>query len=205
MTSDPARIPPGGPGGRPAPPEARRGNDFLGCLGCLGAVALATVAGGALFLLWVFAFLALSHIYVDAARTITDGDPDGMAAAGWLIFFAAAAGVLVLVLIRGRVPKFWTWTIGALVALLATPAWNLTPTGGSGLIEAASGPGGSGFITGTRWGLAAAAVLLVIAVHVQARNRAKDFYVRHSMLRWAIGTALVFAAATLVTAVVRAG
>jgi hypothetical protein len=128
-----------------------------------------------------------------------------MAAAGWLSFVVTAAGLLTLALIHGRVARAWTYAVAAMLVGPAIAAWNLLPLRGSGLAETVSGPGGSGFVTGARWGATAAGLLLIIAAHVHFRKRAGDFYVRHSMLRWTIGVTAALAVAMLITAVIRAG
>ncbi|GIE82515.1 hypothetical protein Aph02nite_84650 [Actinoplanes philippinensis] len=179
--------------------------ESLGCLGCAGALVLLPLVGIAVYFLVFPVLLAvLSDAYVTLARSATAGNPRGMAAAGWLLFITTAAGILALTLIRGRVSRGRLYAVGAVVAVLAFPAWYLLPLRGSGLAETVGGPGGSGFITGARWGAPAAGLLLIIAIHVSARQRARDFYVRHSMLRWTIGATAALAVAALVTAVLRA-
>jgi hypothetical protein len=186
--------------------EERKSTGFLGCLGCVGAFILFFCVGTGVYLT-VFPFLlsVLSDAYVTVARSATAGNPRGMAAAGWLLFVVTAAGLLTLALIHGRVARAWTYVIAAMLVGPAIAAWNLLPLRGSGLAETVDGPGGSGFVTGARWGAPAAVLLLIIAAHVQLRKRAGDFYVRHSMLRWTIGATAALAVAALVTAVIRAG
>jgi protein-S-isoprenylcysteine O-methyltransferase Ste14 len=67
------------------------------------------------------------------------------------------------------------------------------------------GPGGSGFITGARWGAMAGALVLLIVVHVQVNKHAGEFDIRHPSLRWMIGVAVALAVAALITGVLRAG
>ncbi|GAA0429389.1 hypothetical protein Aca07nite_37750 [Actinoplanes capillaceus] len=181
------------------------GSGFLSCLGCLGVLVIGyLVVVVVYFGVFPLALSVLSDAYVTLARSATAGNPRGMAAAGWLLFVITASLLLALALTRGRLARPWTRTIGAVAAILAIAAWNLLPLRGSGLVETVDGPGGSGFITGVRWGSLAAALLLMIAAHVQFRKRAKDFYVRHSMLRWTIGLASALAVAALAVAVIRA-
>ncbi|MEU4164077.1 hypothetical protein [Actinoplanes sp. NPDC026670] len=178
----------------------------LGCLGCVGgSIVLFMVAGLAYFAVFPVVLSVVADAYVTAARSATGGSPRGMAAAGWLLFVVTAAVVLTLVLIRGRVPRPWIYAIGTVLALLALASWMLLPLHGSGLAETVDGRGGSGFITGARWGAMAAVPLLIIAIRVSAGKRAGDFYVKHSMLRWTIGAAGVLAVVALITGVIRAG
>ncbi|MBW6437494.1 hypothetical protein KZ829_27550 [Actinoplanes hulinensis] len=189
------------------PPQRKDGTftGFLGCLGGLGVVlVLFTVVIVVYFAAFPVALSVLSDAYVSLARSATAGNPRGMAAAGWLLFVLTAASVLALALTRDRLARRWARTIGAVAATLALAAWNLLPLRGSGLFATVDGPGGSGFITGARWGAPAGALLLMIAAHVHFRKRAKDFYVRHSMLRWTIGLVSALAVAALAVAVVRA-
>jgi hypothetical protein len=182
----------------------RKYSGLLGFLGCLGIIVGGTVAVIVVLGVWLFAFFALSDGYVILARSLSAGDPRGMAAAAWLLFFAGSVGVLALVLIRGRVASRWIYAIGAMVVLLATAACALLPVRDSFLAETVDGPGGSGFITGARWGMWTAVMLLLIAAHVWMKELAKDFYVRGSMLRWRIGGAVVLAVGALAAAVIRA-
>ncbi|MEU8663672.1 hypothetical protein [Actinoplanes philippinensis] len=189
----------------PTDQPQRRGGKLAESLGCVGALFLLPPVGIAVYFVVFPVLLAVfSDAYVTLACSATGGNPRGMAAAGWLLFITTAAGVLALTLIRGRVSRGWLYGVRAVVAVLAFPAWYLLPLRGSGLVETVGGPGGSGFITGARWGAPAAGLLLIIAIHVSTRQRARDFYVRHSMLRWTIGATSALAVAALVTAMLRA-
>ncbi|MBO3743148.1 hypothetical protein [Actinoplanes flavus] len=182
----------------------RKDSTATGCLGCLGVVLLLSSALAVYFAVFPVALSVLSDAYVGLARSATAGNPRGMAVAGWLLFVITASSLLALALTRGRLARAWARTIGAVAAVLAIAAWNLLPLRGSGLAEAVDGPGGSGFVTGARWGAPAAGLLLMIAAHVRFRKRAEDFYVRHSLLRWTIGLASALAVAALAVAVLRA-
>ncbi|GGN38696.1 hypothetical protein FHR83_006875 [Actinoplanes campanulatus] len=170
-------------------PPQRKDGTFTGCLGCLGFILILLSIVVAYYALFPVALHVLSDAYVSLARSATAGNPRGMAVAGWLLFVITAFSILALTLTRHRLSRPWARTIVAVSAILAITAWNLLPLRGSGLVETVDGPGGSGFITGVRWGAPAAGLLLMIAAHVQFRKRAKDFYVRHSLLRWTIGLA----------------
>jgi hypothetical protein len=185
--------------------QPRGKHTFAGLLGCLGCFGALMVLGCVYLAVFPFLLSVSSDAYVTLARSVTAGNPHGMAAAGWLLFVLVAAGVLTLTLIHGRVARAWTYAIVLMLVVPAVAAWNLLPVRGSGLAASVGGPGGSGFITGARWGAPAAGLLLIIAIHVQVRKRAGDFYVRHSMLRWTIGVTAALAVAMLITAVIRAG
>ncbi|GIE79233.1 hypothetical protein Aph02nite_51830 [Actinoplanes philippinensis] len=138
----------------PPPPGPSLGRIALG--------ALVWLAGSVTYFLLFAVRETTARGFVDGARWLTGGHPRAMAIAGWLAVFAVFGLIWVLLLIRRRVPRGWLFALGAVIVALSPTMVALFPMQGFPIVHLISGAGGSGFVTGMRWGAAAAVIPFLV-------------------------------------------
>ena len=144
-------------------------------------------------------------LVVESARRLTGGEPAGMAAAAWLVAVAPFALAGLLLLLSGRVHRRWLIAGGAVLAMLVALLLNLSPYGRirHDVVTAVSGPGGSGFLTGLKYGILAGALPLITVPPLLTSRRLRRSAGAHLRRRTAVAVGL-FATGMLVAALLRA-
>jgi hypothetical protein len=150
------------PSSPPEPPVPSIGRVTLG--------ALAWLVGSVTYFLLFAVRENTARAWVDGSRTLTDGNPAGMAIAGWLIIFVVFGLVWAVVLLRNRVRRGWLYTIGAAAVALSPTAVALFPLVDFPIVHLISGPGGSGFVNGMRWAAPAGIIPLLVVPFALAKN-----------------------------------
>ncbi|MFC7534815.1 hypothetical protein [Actinoplanes sp. GCM10030250] len=168
------------------------------------------VYGYALVLVMIALFFvadAVNGAYVDLARGITGGQPQGMAIAGWLFFFAPFGALWGLVFRDQKLETPLGYVLGTAVVLLVPLVLNFMPTSeNTSLAEIVSGPGGTDLILGLRNGALAGIVPLVVAPIAAFSDRAQTAAGGEEALRRALTVCFTaFVIVTLTVAVVLAG
>jgi hypothetical protein len=167
-------------------------------------------ASGVLLLVgWVALFFVADEIgraWIELARGVTGGNAQGMAVAGWAIYFTPFGALLGLVARGLRLDNPVAYVLGTLVAVLTPLAWHLAPTEFNGdLREMISGPGGGGFVSGLLNGALGGIVSVTLVAVFAVSDQVRESIRADAGARWTvIGGISLFAVATLIAAVILA-